>query len=209
MNKRWEYQTAPEKEDSKHPNQKDRNDAILWAIQKLNEGNFVILDTETTGTAEDDQILQIGIVSSTGDCIYSGLVKPIGVQGFDAAAVAVHGISFDMVKNAPTLDEIIEEVSRKVSGRTVLAYNSAFDKRLIRQSCSRAKVPTPNWNWECVMLQYSKFIGEPGRYNGEYKWQKLPRTDVKQAHDATADCLLTLRVLEKMALAKAHAAQKN
>src|SRR5271170_566692 len=104
MSQRWEFQTSSEKENAMHTDQKHRSEAILWAIQKLNEGDFVILDTETTGTGESDQVVQIGILSSTGEIIYSGLAKPIGTRSFDKEVVAIHGITYEMVKNAPTMD---------------------------------------------------------------------------------------------------------
>lgn len=200
---KWQFNTSLQKEDPDHPSQLHRSQAISWSARKLRKSDFVIIDTETTGTKPSDQILQIGVVDAHGKQLYSQLIRPIGKRKFDEEAVEIHGITFDMVKNAPTIAEVLNDIQKTVNGRTVLAYNAEFDRRLLDQSCEKANVPTPQWKWECVMMMYSQFIGEPARKAGEYRLQKLPRK-TKDQHDATADSLLTLEVLKTMASAKGH-----
>lgn len=200
---KWILKTSLSKESPSHPNQNHRNQSILWAVKHLNNRDFVILDTETTGIAKSDQIVQISMVDSIGSTLFSSLLKPVRKKKFSDEAISVHGITIEKVKDAPTIDEILEELNKLVGDKIVLAYNADFDKRLLDQSCEKINIPTPRWTWECVMLQYSQFVGEPGR-KGDYRYQKLPRTSKTSLHDATEDCVLTLEVLKKMATATAQ-----
>jgi hypothetical protein len=49
------------------------------------------------------------------------------------------------------------------------------------------------------MDQYSAWVGEWSTKKNDVKWQKLPNLSGMASHDAFADCISTLRVMQKMA----------
>jgi len=204
MPSKWYLKTTLKNDNPKHPCNLHRSQAILWSVNKLKKEDFVILDTETTGIGKSDQIVQIGIIDAQGSALLSCLVKPIGKRKFHEEAIDTHGITFEKVKTAETIDELLPKIISAVNGRTILAYNADFDKRLLDQSCAKANIPTPPFRWECVMLNYSQFCGEPSRTPGEYRPQKLPRKNKLDHHDATGDCHLTLELLIQMAETEAR-----
>lgn len=185
----------------------DSDAPILWARELLQADDFCILDTETTGLENTDQICQIALIDSVGNPLLDSLVKP--TIPIHRNASMIHGIYDDQVANAPTFEEILIPLLKAIGRRDLVIYNAEFDLRLIRQSIKPYKIqlafPTSDrrgcrvflngGSIHCAMLQYSQFIGEWNEYHSNYKWQRLPGGD----HSAIGDCRATLGVIRKMA----------
>jgi DNA polymerase-3 subunit epsilon len=179
-------------------------------IQVVQSGNFVILDTETTGLNGDAEICQISIIDAKGNALLDTLVKP--QKSIPADAQRIHGITNDMVKTAPDWINVNEAVWQACKGKTVIVYNADYDFRLIAQS-EKACDPLALSDWhtinrECAMLAYAEYRGVWNDYHGNYKWHKLSDAAARvnyslpagmKAHSALADCLMTLAVCKKLA----------
>lgn len=178
---------------------------LIRLIRVVTRGNFVVLDTETTGLGTDAEICQIAIVSPTGEKLLDTLIKPR--RPIPSDATRIHGITNDMVKTAPDWLNTNEQVWQLLKGRDVITYNSEYDFRLIVQSEKACKpFALSDWNtmkWVCAMEAYSEHVGEWDDYHAGYRWHKLQAAsaaagyglpaDVK-AHSAFGDCLMTLAV---------------
>jgi len=110
----------------------DRERVMDWARDLLMRSDWVILDTETTGTFEFDEIVQVAILSSDGKTLLNMLVRP--TQPIPLDATAIHGITNDDVRDAPLFPEVYEKIQEIIQGKTLVIYNAQFDVRLIRQS---------------------------------------------------------------------------
>jgi len=173
----------------------DHKQAVAWARDLLKRSDWVILDTETTGTSPYDEIVQIAIVSGDGTVLLDTLVRP--TQPIPPEATAIHGIVDEDVRNAAAFPEVYGRVQRVLSGKRVIIYNAQFDLRLIHQTLIRHNMLPSGLDREyvdCAMLAYSAWVGERWRYGG-YRWQKLESGD----HTAVGDCLATLALIRKMA----------
>lgn len=114
--------------------------------------NAVVFDLETTGLSpERDAIVEIGAVRVVDGQIderlkYETLVRPTNAEGLPIMipprAQAVHGISDEMVKNAPTIAEVLPEFVSFVGGSTIVAHNIGFDGGFIRANVRRLGL---NW----------------------------------------------------------------
>ncbi|MFS7242300.1 exonuclease domain-containing protein [Serratia proteamaculans] len=175
------------------------------AQQCLNR-NCLILDSETTGLGEDDEIVEITIIDTAGKPLLNTLVKPS--KPIPAGATAIHGITNEMVKDAPTWPEISPQLCSLISGKNIAIYNADYDIRLLEQTDRIWKV-TPNLSAPtqtvCVMQEYAEFYGQKGMRGG-YRWQKLTAAAEQQnvtiegtPHRALSDCLTTLGVIKAMA----------
>lgn len=173
----------------------------------------VILDTETTGLDNQAEICEISIIDASGAVLLDTLVKPL--RPIPAEAIAIHGITNDMVADAPVWSEIYQDVLALLAGRCVVIYNASYDVRLMLQSTIFAGVdrkdalaifkaikPTVC----CAMLTYAEFYGDWDDYRDNYRWQRLTNAADQQgvvidgqAHRALADCQLTLGVIKAMA----------
>jgi DNA polymerase-3 subunit epsilon len=175
----------------------------------IKSGNFVILDTETTGLYDDAEICQIAIISSTGETLLDTLVKtkyPIPEQ-----ATRIHGITNEHLISAPRWLDIRNEVWDCLFGKTVITYNAAYDFKLLTQT-EQATNASSQWDWttlgnQCAMLAYAEHRGIWNEYHDGYKWHKLTDAAARigytlpagmKAHSALSDCLMCLAVCQHL-----------
>ena len=158
---------------------------IAWARSLMGRTDWVILDTETTGLGSTDVVIQIGVTDHRGVTLVDTLVRPAVAIG--SGAQAVHGISAEAVAGARDFPTVLPELVRAVAGKTVVAYNAPFDRRLLDQTAFRHGVTLPEVRWDCAMQWYTRFLG--------VRSAKLPGA----THGATGDCLATLAVIRTMA----------
>ncbi len=171
--------------------------------------NWIVLDTETTGLDDHAQIVQIAIVNSEGETLIDTLVHPTG--RIPAGATQIHGITNEMVSNAPTWIDVSEKVRAVVLGRDVIIYNSEYDTRLIRQTCAAHGLPYSKYGAStltCAMKAYAEYFGDWNDQKNDYSYQKLARACIQQqltvpkAHSALGDCLSTRLLVKRMLEAK-------
>jgi DNA polymerase-3 subunit epsilon len=175
-----------------------RREAIAWTRALLDAADdWVILDTETTGLGLTDEVIQIGIIAPDGSVMLDSMVRPQNRRSIPAAASAVHGITIEQLANAPTFPELAPRLEEILRGR-IIAYNAAYDRRLVQQTALLCGVRAPQSRWECAMRAYSRFVGEWDSRKNDYRFQRLPSGD----HSAIGDCRATLNILREMAQAR-------
>lgn len=187
--------------------------------------NSVILDTETTGLDDEAQVVELSIIDAfTGDVLFNSLVKP--TMSIPQDAIDIHGITNDLVKNAPNFSDVYSEVFDLIYPKNLLVYNASFDSRLIIQSLqayahtleSEAKYFSfqvyieafsryfYSGNMQCIMEAYAEHYGQWNDYQNAYKWQSLTNACKQQAidisdlnaHRALADCEMTRRLIHRV-----------
>lgn len=195
----------PERAHFHAPDQPDTSLAAFKAM--LKGGSYVVLDTETTGL-ERGEIVQIAVVSSFGNVLLDTLVKP--KEPIPADATRIHGISDEMVKDAPTWETVRRDVFYAIAGRHCVVYNAVYDRKMMHQSAERWGMVKLDWKeyaafW-CAMTAFAEIYGDWNEYRGNFKWQKLETAahyykipEQGQAHTALADCLTTLAVCKAIA----------
>lgn len=171
----------------------------------VDNDDYIILDTETTDL--DGYVYQLSILDSDGVILLNTLVKP--PAPISPGASCIHGITNKAVENAPTLGEITQ-LPKLLSNKNIIGWNIDFDKQaIIRSANSTDKgvsiIEAINQStFVDAMLPFSEIYGEWNDYFGNYKWQKLTTASsyygisTEGAHDALADCRMTLAVLKKM-----------
>jgi DNA polymerase-3 subunit epsilon len=185
-------------------NSQARKGAILQAQLEV-QHRPVYLDTETTGLETADQIVEICILDDNGRTLINSLVRPR--NKIPAAAMRIHGITDEMVANAPAWPELWPQVEAALAGRRVAIYNAEFDLTMLKQTNRKYHLrwAFPGAASLCVMKLYAQFYGEWNYFYGSYRWQKLPeaarqcKVTVKGAHRARADALMARGVLHYMA----------
>ena len=188
---------------ARHYNPSHRRQAIQWA-QNLLARNFYVLDTETTGLGERDEIIQIGIVDAGGNAVLDQLIRPS--IPIPPGAARVHGITDDDVVNSPIFSSLYIKLSSLLAGETVIAYNMDFDWRMLQQTGARYRLPDiRTGKRDCAMKQYAKFKGKRSGQGRGYRWHKLTSAVAQEsitprnAHNALGDALMTLELVRKMA----------
>ena len=103
------------------------------------EEEFVAFDLETTGlSSRSDRIIEIGaVILKNGQEVdrFQTFVDP--ERPLDKKIVELTGISDDMLKGAPKIEEVLPKFLEFVGDRILVAHNSDFDTGFIRAECNR------------------------------------------------------------------------
>jgi len=170
-----------------------RSEASDWARKMLTAPEtWVVIDTETSGL-DAPEVVQIAVVAPDGQEIFNSLVRPQGE--IEPGAIAVHGITLEMVAGAPTFDAIYERLAAVLAGKRIVAYNADFDRGVLGGECQRYNLPLLANRWECAMEAYAEWYGEWSDYHQNFRWQRLPGGD----HSAAGDCRAVLEIMHLMA----------
>ena len=80
------------------------------------------LDTETTGlsSSRGDRIVELAVVDDDGRTVIDTLVNPEREIPWDATRI--HGITDEMVAQAPTMEELWPAIEAATTGRHVVIY---------------------------------------------------------------------------------------
>ena len=113
--------------------------AGLEPARSLTNTVFVVIDIETTGlSATSGRIVELAAVRLRGGRVEarrSWLVNP--GRPIPEAARRVHGISDEMVKEAPGFAEVAPEFLAFAGDAILLAHNALFDARFLREELTR------------------------------------------------------------------------
>ena len=169
-----------------------------WA-RWLDREDVLVVDTETTGRGRDAEALSVAVIDTTGRTRFSEPVMPAGPV--PAEATAVHGLTRAKLRAAGARGwpEHHGRVARLMAGAAeVLAYNAAFDRRLLRQTAALYELSLPQARWSCVMLAYA--AGGRRSLAAAAEAEGVP---VAGAHDALADARTTLDLIRAVAAREA------
>lgn len=94
---------------------------------------YAVVDTETTGTLKEDRAVSLAIVVVEDGVVrdtYYRVVNP--ERAISAEAMAIHHITEDDVKDAPTLVSLLPELIERTAGCVAyVAHNAPFDRRML------------------------------------------------------------------------------
>ena len=100
---------------------------------------FVAFDLETTGlSSRTDRIIEIGaVILKDGKEVdrFQTFVDP--ERPLDRKIVELTGITDEMLKGAPKIEEVLPKFLEFVGDRVLVAHNSDFDTGFIRGECNR------------------------------------------------------------------------
>lgn len=165
---------------------------------KLNLKNPIIFfDLETTGiNIALDRIVEISYlkVDLNGNESSKTLRVNPGIQ-IPEKVIAIHGISNEDVKDAPSFNEVAKSLAREFEGCDLAGYNSVkFDIPLLAEEFLRAGVDIDLKRKKFVDVQVIFMKMEPRTLAAAYKF--FVKKDLTHAHSAEADTRATYEVLQ-------------
>lgn len=169
--------------------------------------NFIILDTETTGFAEKDRIIQLAYI------VFDGMnLEPFETfchtdQPINFSAMAVHHITPEMIENQPKLIDteiykFLEELNTE--DNYLVIHNAPFDLDMLAKEGFQNKMKvidtlkvTKNLapNLESHAMQYLRY--HRGLYKEEAEITKLLGVEIK-AHDAMGDIVVLFLLFKRL-----------
>ncbi len=167
--------------------------------------DYVVFDLETTGLYPNkDEIIEIGALKYKDDKLvdeFSVLINPECLISSEITGIT--GIDNEMIKNAPTIREVMPEFIKFIGDLPLIAHNSSFDLSFIEDKIIKlGLLELKNTNIDTVELA-RKYI--PKAYN--YKLTTLKnyfKLDFG-SHRSVDDCKTTNYVYQyckKQALVK-------
>lgn len=162
----------------------------------LKEVKFAVLDTETTGLSPQTggKICELAVsISQNGQKIeeFSTLLNP--QIPMHPEVIAIHGITNEMVKDAPVFADIVPQLLGILDGCVLVAHNAEFDLSFLRGEMEQCGLHLPDY----PILDTLKLA----RKNGCFARNNLGTIattlgiDAAGAHRALADVRMTEKVL--------------
>lgn len=173
-------------------------------IQPKKSSEMIVLDLETTGLdCSIDEILQVSIISGTGEILYNSYIKPF-VKSWESAERINH-ISPEMVQNAPDIYEEMPKINAILkNSRKIIGYNhDNFDIPFLKVY---GAIFPENAEIIDIMFDFAPIYGEYSEYYGNYKWQTLLTCAEyygydwgnDKVHDSLSDCRAVLYCYNEM-----------
>ena len=146
----------------------------------------IFLDTETTGLGSppQDKVVEIAIINYDGDVLLDTLINPERPIGF---TTCIHGITDDMVMDAPTFEELWGKMQAILTGKHIIIFNAAFDIRFFPDQLNCAD------RISCAMAGFQRAYraegGNSRRYNLRFATDHIGYSWEGEHHRALADTL--------------------
>jgi hypothetical protein len=175
-----------------------------WAREVLADERTVILDTETTGLHDAARIVEISVITGTGEVLLNTLLN--SGEPIPADATDIHGIGDQDVADAPTFSDILVTLTATLDYKRVVIYNAPYDMGRLRYElrlhyagrranpCEEADAWLSVMNFEDALIPYSDWVGDWNDYFGNYTWQPL-----NGGHRALGDCRAVIGCLRAVA----------
>lgn len=170
-------------------------------MQRIDEVEFTIFDTETTGLEPEsgDRVVEIAAVRLKGKeklDTFQALINPH--RPVSKAAFEVNRITSDMLEEAPEAQEIIPQFLDFIQGAYLCSYNAPFDIGFLNNELKILGRPLLE---NIVIIDILKMVKRlmPGleRYSLWFVTAQLG-IRIQQKHRALSDVELTLAVFNKL-----------
>lgn len=158
---------------------------------------LAFIDLETTGVnLGTDRIVEIAIVKILPDGSKSVKRKLINPEmPIPKTSSDIHGITDEMVKDAPTFRQVANELKQTLDGCDIAGYNSnRFDIPLLMEEFIRVQVDFDMKGRKLVDVQKIFHQMEQRTLSAAYKFYCQKNLD--GAHSAEVDAMATYEILE-------------
>ncbi len=158
---------------------------------------IAFIDLETTGVnLSSDRIVEIAIVKIMPDGSRVAKRKIINPEmPIPAESAAIHGITNEMVKDAPSFKQVANEIKQFLEHCDLGGYNSnRFDIPVLMEEFLRSDMDIDLSICRMIDVQHIFYTMEPRTLTAAYKF--FCNKELLNAHGAEADINATIEVLE-------------
>ncbi|GAA3885437.1 DEDDh family exonuclease [Streptomyces sedi] len=112
---------------------------------------FAVVDVETTGLASHDRIVSAAVyrLTARGD-VEDHWYSPVNPQR-DPGPTWIHGLTTEMLRDAPLFAEIADELAERLADRVLVAHNAVFDWTMLAREFARAERTPPTRQRLCTI----------------------------------------------------------
>lgn len=168
---------------------------------ELTDKEYVVLDIETTGLENSDEITEIGAVKIRNGRIseqWTTLVKP--TKKLTPENVKLTGITEEMLKDAPLPEEIFPDFMKFIDGTVLVAHYADFDLSFIRREAAKEDYEVRNKILDTVIMSRTYV---PGLVNNKLNVVADHFGVVFRHHRALSDAYATAEIFIELMKIKA------
>lgn len=154
---------------------------------------FVAFDTETSGAYPlGSEVVEFGAVKwKNGQIIdtYQTLLRP--KEPMSAFIIGIHGITNEMVEDAPLMKEKVAEIRKFFDGAILMAHHAPFDMGFMQVEFQKFKLTSPEEPAICTSLLSRKVIPESTNHKLQtlIGFLNIERGTAHRAYDDARACL--------------------
>lgn len=161
--------------------------------------DYIIFDIETTGLDSSyDEVIEIGAIKVKNNKIvskFNSLVKP--KNEIDEYITELTGITNEMVKDAPTIEEILPDFMNYIGNDILIGHNVNFDINFIYDNLYRNKFDVLTNDFIDTMRISRKLLPELPHHR-LIDLAKYFKIDSTNNHRSLKDCEITMNVYENL-----------
>jgi DNA polymerase-3 subunit epsilon len=161
-------------------------------------GRPIFYDTETTGiSSKIDRVVEIAAYDPVRDKTFEQLINP--QQPIPPGATAVHKITDDMVKDAPTFSDVIPSFVEFCEGDSVLIAhnNDNFDILFLKEEFGRCDAEMPSWRFFDTLKWARRYRRDLPRHPLQFL-REIYGIEANNAHRALDDVIVLHKVFIAM-----------
>ncbi|HUR91782.1 MAG TPA: 3'-5' exonuclease [Gemmatimonadaceae bacterium] len=170
------------------------------ALDRIDKLSYVVVDVETTGTSAmfGDRITEVAAVVVRDGAIvdvFETLVNP--QRPIPYFVTALTHITWDMVKDAPTFEQVAPRLMSALGGHVFTAHNAKFDWRFVSTEILRATGNRIQGRQLCTVKLAKRLLPQLHRRSLDHLAHHYGVT-IRGRHRAGGDALATAECLVKM-----------
>lgn len=161
--------------------------------------DYIVFDIETTGLDSSyDEVIEIGAIKVKNNKIvskFNSFVKP--KNEIDEYITELTGITNEMVKDAPTIEEILPDFMNYIGNDILIGHNVNFDINFIYDNLYRNKFDVLTNDFIDTMRISRKLLPELPHHR-LIDLAKYFKIDSTNNHRSLKDCEITMNVYENL-----------
>ena len=158
----------------------------------------VAIDIETSGFAAHSACA-VGLARIEDGHVVDRLYSLIRPPSSRIMFTEIHGLTWPMLKDAPTFAEIWPQMEAFMNGAdALLAHNASFDRRVLQACCREAGAETPRYHFLCTLKGARRSLPLPSKklnHVCEHFGIALDHHNAESDAAACAEVYLRLRAL--------------
>ena len=162
--------------------------------------DYVVVDVETSGLEPNQgaRVIEIAAIRTPGDgTVTKSMHTLINPEGPEVGLTSLHGISVDMVQDAPKFAEVMDQISEMFSDAIFVAHHALFDERFVANEFRLAGKSLSVMPGTCTYwMSRAVTTGSPNHKLGTLTDHYS--LDGGLAHSAYSDAMVVVQLLPKL-----------
>jgi DNA polymerase-3 subunit epsilon len=157
---------------------------------------YAVVDLETTGLRSTDRIVEIGIVLLDVDGYITDVLETLIRPPIPMGASEIHGITEDMVRHSPTIENMSPQILAAFESRKLVAHNAHFEARFLTRELDHTGVSVNTNNFIDTLKLSRSFLK-----TRNHKLSTIADyygISIDNPHQAISDAYATALVLQKL-----------